>query len=107
MPRGRKPQCVIELTDEERRELESRMRSTTISAGAQRRARIILLRAGGETLRRIAQRVGVARRHVGKWISRFAAKRVDGLRDKPGRGRKPSFSPGGGRVRGQAGVRAS
>jgi hypothetical protein len=47
------------------------------------------------------------RRHVEKWLKRFMHKRIDGLSDLPGRGRKPTFSPGGGRPSDQTGLRAA
>ena len=64
-------------------------RSTTISAGLAKRSRIILLLAEGEAISHIAVTVGISRRFVYKWVSRFLAYRLDGLLDKAGRGRKP------------------
>lgn len=94
MPRKHPPEFV--LTEEERRELESWQRSTTQKAGLVRRGRVVLLRAGGLSLRRIVEQVGLRRRHVEKWILRFRAFRVAGLADRSGRGRKPFFPPGDG-----------
>jgi len=37
----------------------------------------------------IAATVGVSRRFVYKWAKRFVQERLEGLADKPGRGRRP------------------
>lgn len=100
MPRGRKTALVIELTPEERKELEAWQRSSTIRAGLARRGRLILLLADGHPLLHIAQSLGIHRSLVYKWGRRFLKDRLQGLHDKPGRGRKPLFPPGGRRTRG-------
>lgn len=107
MARGRKTALAVELSDEERRELESWQRSTTLPSGLARRGRVILLRADGESISEIARRVGMARHHIRDWIGRFIKERMDGLADRKGRGRKPVFSPGGRGARGQVGVRTA
>ncbi|MCY2935845.1 MAG: helix-turn-helix domain-containing protein [Planctomycetota bacterium] len=91
--RGRKSALRIDLTPEERTELERRVRCTTLPAGAVRRARIILGVASGLHLIEVARRVGITEKHVRKWTIRFNEKRLEGLKDRPGRGRKPVFSP--------------
>lgn len=107
MARGRKTALAVELSEDERKELESWQRSTTIASGLARRWRIVLLRAEGVSISDISRRVGMRRWHVEKWIRRFVEEKIDGLADKQGRGRKPAFPPGGGRACGQAGVRAA
>ena len=89
MARGRKTTLEIHLTPEERRTLMSWQRSTTIPAGLAKRSRIILLLSEGEAVSHIALIVGISRRFVYKWVSRFLTYRLDGLVDKAGRGRKP------------------
>lgn len=91
--RGRKSSLVVRLTDSERAELESWLRSTTMRAGWVRRARIVLLVAERQSISETARRVGVTRKIVQRWVSRFIKKRLAGLHDKSGRGRKPVFSP--------------
>jgi len=91
--RGRKSSLIVNLTDEEREELISWQRSTTMRAGPVRRGRIILLREQGHSISEIARLVGIRRRFADMWIQRFLEKRIDGLADKTGRGRKPAFSP--------------
>jgi len=91
MARGRKTSLRIELAPEQRRELEYWLRCTTIRAGLARRARLVLLLAQGHSISHISRTVGIRRRHVATWAKRFIAQGVDGLQDRPGRGRKPFF----------------
>ena len=98
---ARKTNLVIELSPEERSELEFWQRCTTMRAGLVRRAQVVLLVAAGMPLLRIERQTGMRRRHIYKWCHRFLEKRIDGLADKPGRGRKPSFSPRSRRPSGQ------
>jgi len=97
----------IELTLEERTELESRARGQRTAHRDVIRAKIILLMSGGRTLVSIAREVGKQRKIVRKWARRFQAMRLDGLLDKSGRGRAPDFSPGGRDASGEARVRAA
>jgi Helix-turn-helix domain len=89
MARGRKTSLTITLTPEERQTLLAWQRSTTIRSGLLRRARLILLLADGVAITTIAAMVGISRRFVYEWAQRFLAQGVDGLADKPGRGRVP------------------
>jgi hypothetical protein len=91
MPRGRKTSFTIHLTPAQRQTLLAWQRSTTISAGLARRGRIILLLADGVTITDIAAAVGMSRRHIYKWVQRFLLQGLDGLQDKPGRGRPPNL----------------
>ena len=91
--RGRKSPYVVLLTDEQRNELNRWLRSTTMPAGLVRRARAILLVANGKNLAETGRIAGMGRRMVRLWVSRFTVKRIEGLYDQPGRGKKPSFSP--------------
>jgi transposase len=81
----------IALEEEEKRELERRMRASTIPVRDRQRARIVLLAAEGHTQEAIGAAVGVTRVTVSHWCRRFAEKRLTGLSDAPGRGRKPSL----------------
>ena len=91
--RGRKSSLVVVLTEEERTQLLRWSRSTALPAGLVTRAQAIVLFAGGLPIEHIAQAVGLTQQHVRQWIQRFLQRRLDGLYDLPGRGRKPSFSP--------------
>jgi transposase len=91
MPGPRTPR-VIELSPEERSELERLTRSQTVAAGLARRARIILLAAAGMPLGQIATRVGVDRNTVRARLDRFGQERLPGLADRPRPGRPPLFT---------------
>ena len=99
--RGRKTSLHVILREEERGYLEQRLRCTTTSLGLARRCRAILGVADGLPLVEVARLVDLTEKHVRKWVQRFLKDRLDGLHDRPGRGRKPVFSPRGGAVRGQ------
>ena len=88
MARGRRTSLTIRLTPTERLTLLAWQRATTIPAGLARRARLLLLLADGMTITDIAATVGMSRRHVYKWIQRFGLEGLEGLLDKPGRGRR-------------------
>lgn len=77
----------LEISDEERSELERRVRAHTSSQREARRARVILLCADGLALRKIAGMVGMDQHQVGLWRRRFLARRLDGLNDQPRPGR--------------------
>src|SRR6516165_6647792 len=83
----------IALDPREGRELQRRTRATTIAVRDRQRAEMILLRAAGMTQAQIAVRLGVSRVTVNDWCQRFLARRLAGLDDAPGRGRKPSLPP--------------
>ena len=87
MARGRKTSLTIHLTADERQTLLAWQRSTTIPGGRAWRGRIILLLAEGVPISHIADTVGISRRFVYKWAGRFLHSRLEGLPDKPGRGR--------------------
>jgi hypothetical protein len=92
---SRKTTIVIELTPEERSELERRARSLAEPHRTVVRAKLVLMLADGKGFTAAADAVGLQRRIVYKWAGRFLRKRVDGLEDKPRSGRPPRFSPGG------------
>lgn len=83
---------VIELSPEERSELERVMRSQTVAAGLARRARIVLLAADGIPLGQIATLVGVDRNTVRARLDRFRQERLPGLADRPRPGRPALFT---------------
>jgi hypothetical protein len=102
-----KTDLCIELTEEEREELERMSRSLVAPHRTVERARTVLLLANGEPVSAVARRVGRGRRIVRKWGARFQKKRLRGLEDLTGRGRRARFSPRGSGAAGQAGVRAA
>jgi transposase len=80
----------ISLTDEQRAELERRVRSQTLDVRAVRRARIVLLAAEGLGNRQIGRELGIGRIQASCWRDRFAAGGLAAIEgDLPRSGRKP------------------
>ena len=80
---------TIALTDEQRAELERRVRSQTTDVRSARRARIVLLAAEGVGNHEIARRLQISRGQVIAWRSRFAHGGVQAIAaDLPRGGRK-------------------
>ena len=79
---------VIDLLPEERRTLEATVRSATSAQRDVLRARIVLLASAGKRNDEIQIALRVSKPVVVKWRSRFSAKRLAGLVDEGGRGRK-------------------
>jgi transposase len=84
----------IELQSDEAEELRRRARASTVSVRDRRRSEIVLLSAEGLTQQQIADRLSISRLQVNRWVGRFATDRLAGLRDAPGRGRKPWLAEG-------------
>jgi transposase len=78
---------AIELSGEEREQLEAWARRRMSAQALAQRSRIVLLAAEGLKNTEIAERVGVVRPMVTKWRNRFAVDRLDGLVDEPRPGR--------------------
>jgi len=73
----------IELSDDERSQLEAWSRRHTSAQALAQRSRVVLLAAEGLRNIEIAQRLGVHRTMVTRWRNRFARYRLDGLTDEP------------------------
>ena len=83
----------IELTDDDRKHLESLVRSRTEQAQIVQRARILLLRADGTAIDDIAGKVGINRKSVMLCLDKFKENGVENaLHDAPGRGRNPEIT---------------
>jgi len=78
----------LELTAQERTELERRVHATTTSKRDSLRASIVLLRADGRKEKVVARQLRVSMACVSKWSKRFSEDGLEGLRDRAGRGRK-------------------
>ena len=78
-----KTAAAIDLTQSERRELESLASRRKTAQGLAQRARIVLHAAEGGENKTISLRVGAAPNTVGKWRRRFAEHRLAGLYDGP------------------------
>ena len=79
------------ITDEERSELQRRVRAHTTPQRAAKRARVVLLAAEGVPNRQIAPIVGMNQHTVAHWRRRFAAERLAGLEDRQRPGRPPVY----------------
>jgi len=84
---------VIDLSKEEREELEFRARKYTSPYRDVIRAKIVLLAAEGLANDVIASRLDTPRQIVSKWRQRFFRKRLPGLDEQPRDGRSARFSP--------------
>jgi transposase len=67
------------LAPPERRELKRRLRSRSLRAEDARRARVILERAGGRSVRATAALLACSTSYVQRWTNRFHASRLSGL----------------------------
>lgn len=81
------PAKRIEISSEDRCELERIVRSRTAQRRTVERARIVLAAAAGRSAARIASEVGCSERTVWKWRRRFEQDGLAGLRDGPRPGR--------------------
>src|SRR5215217_7474728 len=78
---------TIELTGDERAQLEAWARRRSSAQALAQRSRIVLAAAEGLKNTEIAERLGTGRPMVTKWRNRFAEHRLDGLSDEPRPGR--------------------
>lgn len=83
---------VIELSGEERTELERRVACYTLPHKVVVRAKMILYAAEGQSTAEIARRLETAPRVVNRWRKRFFEERLAGLEDRERAGR-PRRSP--------------
>ncbi len=81
MAMGR-PLTPLELSEADREQLESMVRSRSLPHGLVRRAEIVLLAADGWPNDAVAGAVGVTRATVGKWRQRFLESGLQGLHDE-------------------------
>jgi putative transposase len=81
-----RPKAELVLSDEERMQLSSFVRSRSLPAALSNRARIVLSSADGEANSSIAKRLKLTNATVGKWRTRFIERRLAGLYDdvRPG-----------------------
>jgi transposase len=78
---------AIELSADERAQLEAWTRRRTSAQALAQRARIVLAAAEGLKNTEISERLGVSRNMAMTWRARFAEQRLDGLLDEPRPGR--------------------
>lgn len=79
---------VIQLTDEQRLQLEEGFRQGK-SHAYRMRCRTILLKAKGLTSKEVGVQTEQTHISVNSWVKRFETEGIKGLETCPGRGRKP------------------
>ena len=83
----------ITLTADDRNYLETQTRARTIQAQTVARAKILLLKADGESTDAIANKIGINRKSVLLCIRKFKDGGIENaLFDAPGRGRNPEIT---------------
>jgi transposase len=83
----------LEISGEDRVELERIVRASSSEVRMVERARIVLAAGEGLTSEQIAARVGCGERTVKKWRPRYARAGMAGLRDAPRSGRPLTHGP--------------
>jgi transposase len=83
----------VQISSEDREELERWARARAVERRLVERARIVLLAGEGRPAREIAERVGCAERTVKLWRSRYERDGLAGLRDRPKSGRPVTHGP--------------
>jgi hypothetical protein len=88
---------LIRLSREEKQQLQKVANAHSSPQARAFRSRIILRcgHGGRPTNDRVARELDCDPGTVGKWRTRFAAQRLDGLADLPRSGAPRAFSPGG------------
>jgi len=87
---ARKP-IKIELDAQERGDLENMVNSRMTPQGMAQRASVVLLAEQGKSNDDIARELNVHRNFVSRWRGRFRWKRIEGLKDEPGKGQKRTY----------------
>ncbi len=78
---------IIQLSDEQRQELEAGHRTGT-SHAFRERCQMVLLKSEKRTGGEIARFLDCHKITVGEWVKRFEAEGIEGLKTRPGRGRR-------------------
>jgi transposase len=90
-PRPGRPKAGLELTGEERAQLEQWARRAKSAQVLALRARIVLACAGGQDNKKVAAQLRTTQHTVARWRGRFTEQCLDGLTDEPRPGRPPSI----------------
>jgi len=83
----------VEVSDEQRQQLEKQARARSVSVRLAQRSKMILRAAAGLSDLKIGAELGVKRQTVARWRSRFISQGLPGIeKDAPRPGRKPQIS---------------
>ena len=82
----------LELSDDQRAELNRRLRARATERRAYERLRIVGAVADGATIPQAARALGLHEQTVRKFVARFAAEGFAGLADRPRAGRPPRLT---------------
>lgn len=88
-----KARIRIQLSEEDRGKLRVWAGSGLTEQRMATRAKVVLLSDEGLTLPEIAAKTGISRVAVSFWRKRFAEEGIEGLKDRPGRGRPKVIGP--------------
>ena len=78
-----RPIPPLKVTDDERDTLERWARRPKTAQALAQRSRLILACTTGKSNTSVARQLAIAKQTVGKWRTRFVARRLDGLLDEP------------------------
>ena len=92
MPGAGRPKALLELTDDERGQLQRWARRRKSSQALALRSRIVLACAAGADNKTVAAELRCSAATVGKWRARFVEHRLEGLTDGERPGRPPSIT---------------
>lgn len=81
----------VELSETQRRELEAMVNAGTTQQRLVRRIKIVLTAAEGLNNAEVAHHCGCNERTARLWRNRWLEQGLEGLKDAPGRGRKPTY----------------
>lgn len=82
----------VELSDDQRKELENGYRNGK-SHAFRIRCQMVLLKSEGRKSQDIADFLGFCQQAVNNWLNRYQQEGIDGLKVKEGRGRPAILSP--------------
>ena len=83
---------VVELNEKERKALEEGFRSGN-SHAFRKNCQLVLLKSEGRTSKEVGGILQMNAVTVNNWLDRYEAEGIEGLRVKPGRGRKQVLDP--------------